>query len=760
MDKQTKNSKKLDDPMCDTSITKKLTIKDILKNMNIEQGTPKIMEKKREEIFKLAQKKKEEENNIINLNEEEIKSDDDKENEEKEVIDKDLDTRISVGAQNSEYSKNPEQVEPTDIINANFENEKDKKNEKNLQRLSTKSLNSSPSLDNKFLINNDNIKINICNDNKKDNKSNFNNENKKIEENININNIKQKPLNINMIINQERNLEEEKNRKLTQSTITHDSKPLNKKSSVEFRNTVSYSESHQKMDLLENEDVFLEKITLSQEKTTKNESFCESFFLASFSRENGKIMDNSEDLRAECDHDDCSILPAIQPELIYKYPKEDIKGLEINNLAASICFPNGIKLCYEQNEKEIKTVKNYRSSLTNQVGERFFTVIYHFYLKMELIEFDELYKVNPIKFILERYSNETLMSFNDELVVDVKNKLMKCEELSSRHYIYIPYCLCLISRYPFIEQMEKCLESIMVFINSNNEGNEDDLNKLITYIVKSIPAPRFQSKIVFPLPYLNKFIEIEQPYFKDITEFGSNPIIIFYHLSINHFLYLFKLLIFEQKVLIVGKDNDTIAQIILNFVSLLYPFEWIHTSIPIMSEKMLKFLQAFLPFFNGMNIKLLPKAIPILAKAEKGVYIFNIDNDTININSNYISKNKQTKASSYIKKHFNNFPKNIDNLLIKELKSIKSNHKNAYYDKYNANLRIKNLFIHVFVELLQDYKKYSYIIDDYPVFNRSLMVKEKKVTKIFLEILVQLNYSKCLYKILFLMINNHISKNV
>ena len=95
-------------------------------------------------------------------------------------------------------------------------------------------------------------------------------------------------------------------------------------------------------------------------------------------------MDNSEGLRAECDHDDCSILPAIIPELIYKYPKEDIKGLEINNLAASICFPNGIKLCYEQNEKEIKTVKNYRSSFTNQVGERFFAVVYHFYLKMEL----------------------------------------------------------------------------------------------------------------------------------------------------------------------------------------------------------------------------------------------------------------------------------------------------------------------------------------------------------------------------------------
>ena len=60
-----------------------------------------------------------------------------------------------------------------------------------------------------------------------------------------------------------------------------------------------------------------------------------------------------------------------------------LKGLEINNLAASICFPNGIKMCYEEDEEKIKTVKNYRSSFTNQVGERFFAVTYHFFLEMK-----------------------------------------------------------------------------------------------------------------------------------------------------------------------------------------------------------------------------------------------------------------------------------------------------------------------------------------------------------------------------------------
>jgi hypothetical protein len=90
-------------------------------------------------------------------------------------------------------------------------------------------------------------------------------------------------------------------------------------------------------------------------------------------------MENSYDNPAECNHFLCSFLPAMQPEIIYKYPKEDSKGLEINNLAASICFPNGIKLCYEEKEENIKAVKNYRSFFTNQVGDRFFVVTYHFF---------------------------------------------------------------------------------------------------------------------------------------------------------------------------------------------------------------------------------------------------------------------------------------------------------------------------------------------------------------------------------------------
>ena len=483
------------------------------------------------------------------------------------------------------------------------------------------------------------------------------------------------------------------------------------------------------------DDIFLPKEILPQSKKPEHSTFCEGFFLASFSKDKSKIMENSLDNQAECNHSICNIMPAMQPEILYKYPKEDIKGLEINNLAASICFPNGIKLCYEEKEENIKTVKNYRSSFTNQVGDRFFAVTYHFFLRKENSEFESEQNMSPFQYEIIKYQDEIRTLLNDEQAEDIYDRLIILDNISKRDYVNIPYCLCLISKYPFIEQMEKCLESIMMSINDENLPIKD-LNKYISYIVSSIPAPSDHCKILFPLAYHYKLEEIQPQYFKDINQFGDNPLIILSHISEKNIYTLFKLLIFEQKVIIVGKDNDLVSQMILNFVTLLYPFEWVHTFLPIMSEKMLKFLQAFLPFFIGMNITLLKKAKPILAQAAKGVFIFNIDNNTIEINSNYKQDAKSTNTLEYINRHIPNFPKALEQLIMKELKLIKREiSKNKDSDKLFINLRIKNLFMQILAELLYDYKKYSYIVDDLPVFNSFLLIndKDKKESEFYKE---------------------------
>ena len=211
--------------------------------------------------------------------------------------------------------------------------------------------------------------------------------------------------------------------------------------------------------------------------------------------------------------------------------------------------------------------------------------------------------------------------------------------------------------------------------------------------------------------------------------FGNNPMIILEKLSIQNIICFLKLLLFEQKLLVIGEDMNIVSEIILNFLSLIYPFEWIHAHIPVMSLKMLKLLQSFLPFFNGMNISLYEEAKKILSKTGDDIFIINIDEDIIDINSNLRKKEKFIKGTTYITKNFPTLPKGLENVLLKELKLIKielEKYKNYnIFDKLVINNRIRNIFLYFFEEILYDYNKYSYVIDNYPVFNAFSMINEK-----------------------------------
>jgi hypothetical protein len=44
-------------------------------------------------------------------------------------------------------------------------------------------------------------------------------------------------------------------------------------------------------------------------------------------------------------HEECSKLSIMKSEIIFSYPLRDTKTLELNNLAATIWFPTGIKIC-------------------------------------------------------------------------------------------------------------------------------------------------------------------------------------------------------------------------------------------------------------------------------------------------------------------------------------------------------------------------------------------------------------------------------
>ena len=159
----------------------------------------------------------------------------------------------------------------------------------------------------------------------------------------NINNDNNTNLNINKI-------QEEKNYAKSSKNVIATPPSLKKTvSKIPISSNINNNDKELIGEIFLNSDIIPENVI--------NDSFCLGFFITSFNIDDPQLIDNSNELCSDCGHNLCSSTLAIKPEIIFRYPEKDGKDFEISELGASICFPNGIKICYDKNEMHVKTLK-------------------------------------------------------------------------------------------------------------------------------------------------------------------------------------------------------------------------------------------------------------------------------------------------------------------------------------------------------------------------------------------------------------------
>ena len=487
-----------------------------------------------------------------------------------------------------------------------------------------------------------------------------------------------------------------------------------------------------------NYEEFLSELKKQKKKEEDvRETFCEGFFIASFPKKDGKVIENSAEMPASCGHNECSKLPSMKPEIIMRYPLKDTKNLELNNLAATICFPTGIKLCYSENDPP-QRIKDYVTQITNQKGERYYMNTFHFYHKMQNIDFAKEYENHPLKHHLMKFGDEYLVlsedQFTDEIINNIQKNLEFCQGLGFRDIVYIPYCICLISKYPYNKEMENCLSTLYKIMTQEPSKYTFAINELIMYLIHSIPIPIKNMRIKFYIPY-NKEMELLCPKVDDVSIMNMNFTCLFDYFSVDNIILVFRLLLSEKKILFIHDDYTELTNITNSFLSLLYPFKWVHTYIPIMSDQMLKYLETFLPFLNGIHKSLMKLVEDVFKEGELEesdevflVYIYKGGEDNQITISSSLKKGK-IKLSKYIQNNVLPLPYEKD--LKKELKSIESHKKSLKRESKAKDVdnhlenRMRDAFIDIFVKMFHDYEKYIGILDDDVVFNKVLFMNTK-----------------------------------
>ena len=496
----------------------------------------------------------------------------------------------------------------------------------------------------------------------------------------------------------------------------------------------------------EEKEYFLEGITYDKylsnlasqkkkEHEINRETFCEGFFIASFPHKDGNVIENSQSFPSPCGHSECSILPAMKPEIIFRYPLEDTKNLELNNLAATICFPTGIKVCYS--EENPSMIKDYVTPITNQKGERYYMMTFHFYNKIMNDLYSKQYEMHPLKHHLMKFGDSYLNMSEEEMDETITNQIQesleKSQELGFREYVYVPYCICLISKYRYVTEMKKCLQSIFNMIINNLADNKLDLNNLIMYLIHSVPIPERNTKVKFFIPYCPEGIELDCPKVQDISVMNTNISSLLKYFSIDRIIIIFRLMLFEKKILFIDEDYTRLSLITDSFISLLYPFQWVHTYIPIMSDQMLKYLETFLPFINGINSSLMNLVSEVFINNEnedsEEVFLVYINKDKLRLGSTLTSKHR--KKYKYIQENVPTLPSSMEKELRNKLKKMKDefesllkNQKDKKVDFSDLDFRLRNVFIDMFVQMFHDYYKYMTFLDDDVVFNKNLFLEK------------------------------------
>ena len=167
-----------------------------------------------------------------------------------------------------------------------------------------------------------------------------------------------------------------------------------------------------------------------------------------------------------------------------------------------------------------------------------------------MIDFEKKYKINPLKeYTKFKNINDTDQNFDDK---KFEHNLEIITQFIENETILIPECMTLVSRFPFINQMENCLNTM---INLNN----NDLNNLINHLTNEIPVPFRNQKILFYIPYNPNIFQLVCPFRPSMVNFTTCNIL--KYLSISNIIKIFHLILLEQKILFIHNDYQILSYI-------------------------------------------------------------------------------------------------------------------------------------------------------------------------------------------------------
>ena len=509
-------------------------------------------------------------------------------------------------------------------------------------------------------------------------------------------------------------------------------------------------EKEENIEVIEPKNI---KLNINYYKT-----FCQGFFVSGIPNQinENSIISESTNYLPPCGHKFCSLLYSISPEILYFYKNDNLEVSDdlLKNISNS-AFPLGIKICIENSffSKNIIQIpqQTFFNMIKNNTGEKLYTCTSYYFIKIKNDEFKKKYNFDISSFFSEKQNNNNFQKY-----------ILTISRLLNGHSFYVPQSITLVSKEPFLNSMFICANGFVPTIF------EERIN-LINHIINEVPSPgnfNIGIQIKFYIPIysspiiLNNQINIfkamlikkdeeEKEIFENnyLSRQQLNYKILLDILPIEHIVFIFSMILLEQKILFVYNSYIALSQIIFIFLSFIYPFSTDDIDIfPVLSLKTLNLVENSKNFIAGMDEYLFSYTEKnnnnIFNMANNNIIIYNISQKCFISIKNRKKVNRKDLMNEY--KLFP-LPDKISNFITKELKNIFKNIKLnqdlfkdqnnidlKFYNKYcnflqNLEINIKLIFIKSLIMLIGDYNNYTFFIEEEKtLFNREAFIESYK----------------------------------
>ncbi|XP_030075472.1 DENN domain-containing protein 3 [Microcaecilia unicolor] len=199
---------------------------------------------------------------------------------------------------------------------------------------------------------------------------------------------------------------------------------------------------------------------------------------------------------------------------------------------------------------------------------------------------------------------------------------------------FIPFAVCVISRYPYYNALKDCLSCLLVNLKSCKDLDVDDRIKEFAAKLSLIPSsPPGPLHLVFNM----KPLQIVFPSGED----SDSPIIdLDLHLPLLCFtpkqvLQILSCILTEQRIVFFSSDWALLTLIAECFMLYLHPIQWQHTFVPILSSQMLDFIMAPTSFLMGCHLDHLEE----VSKEGEDLILIDIDHGNITHSKSSMEEN-------------------------------------------------------------------------------------------------------------------------